>query len=144
MQEQIAKTTIYNLIDAGHLARKALLVPLQSHGLISGDDAILFALAQTRGESEKYLSQFIGLELGALDSRLARLEGLGIIIREDIDNKEIAKARLSEKGEEITKYLVEHWRQLEEALIGELSKQEQEDLQKILKRFIKLLSLNQS
>ena len=137
MQKTIEKTTIYNLINAGHLARQAMSMPLQSHALIPGDDAILFALANSKGESEKALSQLTSLDKNALDSRLARLEALQIIERNETD----ATIKLSDKGNEISNLLVANWQQLDDALIGELSKKQSKKLKKILNRFIKLLSL---
>ncbi len=145
MQETIAKTTIYNLINAGHLARQAMLLPLQSYGLVPGDDAIIFALSNPQGTSEEELCQLTSLDKVSLDSRLERLAALEILQRIEIgDNNQHGTrpaARLSEKGFRISNRLVANWQQLDEALIGELSKQESKDLKKILKRFIKLLSL---
>ncbi|MCF6343606.1 MAG: hypothetical protein L3J15_02870 [Devosiaceae bacterium] len=141
MQETIAKTTIYNLINAGHLARQAMLVPLQSHGLVPGDDAILFALSNPNGESEENLCLLTSLDKVALDARLDRLAALEILQRVEIGNKNQPAARLSEKGFKVSNNLVANWQQLDEALIGELSNKEKDKLQKNLNRFIKLLSL---
>ncbi|MCF6344565.1 MAG: hypothetical protein L3J15_07850 [Devosiaceae bacterium] len=141
MQETIAKTTIYNLINAGHLARQAMLVPLQSHGLIPGDDAILFALSNPDGESEENLCLLTSLDKAALDVRLERLVALEILQRVEIGKENSPAARLTKKGFKISNVLVANWQQLDDALIGELDKKEQASLQKNLNRFIKLLSL---
>ena len=141
MPSNAVNTTLYHLIDAGHLARHAMLVPLQAHGLEAGDDAMLFGLSKPKGATENTLRQLTGLGIVALDARLERLDRLGILDRLAIGSKLLPGARLTDKGREIADLLADNWRQLDEALIGELDEKNRKQLRKILKRFVRLLSL---
>lgn len=134
MQKLIEKTTLYELINAGHLARQTMLVPLAELSLNAGDDAILFALGE-KITSIKAITQITGLEGKALTSHLLRLEKLGLI------EKKSGNISLTKKGNEICDILTANWEQLDEALIGELDEKSQEMLRNILKRFVKLLNL---
>lgn len=44
MSRPSSRSTLYQLIKAGQLAHRALLLPLSERGLEPGDDAILFEL----------------------------------------------------------------------------------------------------
>ncbi len=134
MQKLIEKTTLYELINAGHLARQTMLVPLAELSLSAGDDAILFALSEKINSSEA-ITQITGLQGSALTNRLLGLEKLGLI-------KQKAKnISLTKKGKDVCDILIANWEQLDEALIGELDEKNRKMLQDILKRFVKLLSL---
>ena len=135
------KTTLYRLINAGHIARQAMLVPLQTHGLEAGDDAMLFGLSKPKGATENHLRQLTGLGIVALDARLDRLAKLGILERLAIGNKLLPGARLTAKGTDIARIVTANWQQVDEALIGELNDKDRKQLRRILKRFITLLSL---
>ncbi len=140
-QYSIAKTIIYDLINAGYLARKAMLTPLQIKGLVLGDDAIIFALYEQGSQGERELAQLIGLDMVSLDNRLARLSGAGVIERAETGEDNSDNISLTKRGKEISEYLIAYWIQIEDALIGELDMKDSKKLRKILKRFIKLLSL---
>ena len=71
MSKSAAGSTLYRLIEAGHLARQALLAPLADRGLEAGDDAILLGLADPAGVSTQALIAFTGLPREHLDARLA-------------------------------------------------------------------------
>lgn len=141
MSKPAAKTTLYKLIEAGHLARQKLLVPLTARGLEVGDDAILFAIDKASGVSEKQLAAVTGLNEIALEMRLVRLSDDGIITRLAVGSTLTPGARLTERGLEIANILKENWRELETALTGELQHKDKKALRKILKRFVNLLSL---
>lgn len=141
MPKPAAKTTLYNLIDAGHLARHAMLRPLLEHGLEPGDDAILFALSDPEGITKNDLCQLTGLKSGLLDMRLDRLSDAGVLELINMGEQNLSGARLSEKGVNILDILSANWQQLDGALLGELGKKDRKKLRKILRRFIKLLNL---
>lgn len=141
MPKFAAKTTVYQLIDAGHLARQSMLVPLQDHGLEPGDDALLFCLSNPNGETEKALRRLTGLGIAALDARLTRLMKMGILERRSMGNKLRPGARLNDRGLQIAEMLGANWQQLDDALLGELDDKNRKKLRKILKRFVTLLSL---
>lgn len=136
-----AKTTLYRLIEAGHLARQRLIVPLRENGLHPGDDALLFSLTDPKGVSEKKLRTLTGLDATALSIRLARLEQMQILERLAVGPHLTNGARLTVHGHAVSARLQAHWNQLEEALIGELHKTEHQTFSKNLKRFVKLLRL---
>ncbi len=141
MQKAIEKTTLYKLINAGHLARQTMLVPLFELGLTAGDDAILFALNEPNGVSIFELSQITGLSNKALEVRLAKLERLNLLTQKDSKQTVINNIQLTAKGIEVCDILIANWQQLDDALIGELSAKKRKNLKNILKRFVKLLSL---
>lgn len=118
-----------------------MLVPLQNAGLEAGDDAILFGLTDPEGASEDELRALTGLDAAALDMRLARLGLMGVIDRPAVGPLLLPGARLTERGREIAVTLTAQWRQLDDALIGELKPKSKKKLRKILKRFVRLLAL---
>lgn len=140
MKKSAAKSTLYRLIETGHLARQAMLVPLLESGLEPGDDAVLFGLSGIEGATETELQDLTGLNLLALDARLDRLSDEGILNRLSVGSKLSAGAKLTEKGRDVSDILEGNWVQLEEALIGELDHKHRKGLRKILKRFVTLLS----
>lgn len=133
MPKPAEKTTLYRLIEAGHLARQKMLVPLYERGLEPGDDALLFGLSGKKGATDEDLQHLTGLDVLPLEMRLVRLERDSVIERHANNN------RLTDKGREIADILDAHWQQLEEALVSELSHKDHKGLRKILKRFVKLL-----
>lgn len=139
MKKSAAKSTLYRLIETGHLARQAMLVPVIESGLEPGDDALLFGLTSPKGATEEDLLDLTGLDALALQMRLTRLEGEGILVRLPTDPEQETEVKLTEKGHEITDLLEGNWQQLEEALIGELDQKKHKGLRKILKRFVTLL-----
>lgn len=136
-----SKTTLYRLIAAGHLARQHLLVPLRENGLQPGDDAVLFSLTDPMGMTEKRLRKLTGLDATALRIRLVRLEQMQILDRLAVGPNLKNGARLTPRGREISERLNDSWALLEEALVGELPDKQSRKLDKILKRFTKLLQL---
>jgi len=139
MPKPAAKTTLYRLIEAGHLARQKMLVPLYERGLEAGDDAFLFALEDPKGAPEDTLTDMTGLNNVALEMRLVRLEQSGVIERVAVGPDMAPGARLTEKGRTIADVLDANWQLLEDALTGELDHGEHKNLRKVLKRFVKLL-----
>ncbi|MCW5722542.1 MAG: hypothetical protein KIS86_15500 [Devosia sp.] len=138
MSRPSSRSALYRLIEAGQLAHKALLVPLLEKGLEPGDDAILFVLGRA-GTTEADLAEEIGLPAEALASRLARLGERDLITRQAVGPELIPGVALTERGLRIRNGLVEHWAQLEEALLGELKNKQRKKLSTTLKRFTDLL-----
>ncbi len=141
MPKPTAKTTLYRLIEAGYLARRALLEPLLALGLQPGDDALLLGLVDPEGETDDNLSALTGLPKPALDDRLTRLEAQDFLHRQAVGPELLAGARLTEKGQEVAEVIGQHWERLDEALIGELTDKDRKKLRKILKRFALLLEM---
>jgi DNA-binding MarR family transcriptional regulator len=141
MSEPAARSTLYRLIEAGQLARKALLVPLLDRGLEPGDDAVIFVLHAELGANEDRLSEQLGLGRDVLDPRIARLIERDIIARQAVGPHLAPGLALTERGERVREVLAANWAQLEEALFADLSDKKRKGLGKALKRFVELLRL---
>ncbi|GLQ52776.1 hypothetical protein [Devosia nitrariae] len=138
MSRPSSRSTIYRLIEAGQLARKALLVPVLERGLEPGDDAVLFVLARS-GTSETDLAAELGQADGQLQTRISRLLERDLIRRQAVGPELTPGLALTERGVRIRNALAEHWSELEEALLGDLKKKKREALGDTLQRFIDIL-----
>jgi len=141
MSKPKARSTLYRLIEAGQLARRALLVPLLDRGLEPGDDAIIFALRSRLGATEADLAEELELAPEALEPRLARLAGRDVITRQAIGPDLVSGLALTERGERICEVLSANWEQLEAALFDELDEKKRKKIDKVLRRFVELLRL---
>src|SRR5690606_8422272 len=74
------RSILYRLIEAGQLARRALLVPLGERGLEAGDDAILLMLRRHPGAAEADLAVALGLDVAVLHDRLRRLFARDLLV----------------------------------------------------------------
>jgi DNA-binding MarR family transcriptional regulator len=140
MSRPSSRSTLYRLIEAGQLAHKALLLPLVERGLEPGDDAILFELGRA-GTTEADLAAELGLTEVALTTRLSRLLDRELVTRQAVGPELAPGVALTERGVRIRNGLVDHWSQLEEALMGELKPKQRKKLGDRLKRFVELLRL---
>lgn len=139
MSKPTSRSALYRLIQAGQLAHQAVLVPLVEKGLEPGDDAILFVLGRA-GTTEDDLARELGLPSEALQSRLSRLAERNLVTRQAVGPELLPGFALTERGARIRAGLIEHWAQLEEALLGELKPKQRKKLSAALKRFTDLLS----
>nr|WP_295888978.1 MarR family transcriptional regulator [uncultured Devosia sp.] len=140
MSRPSSRSTLYRLIEAGQLAHKALLLPLMERGLEPGDDAVLFELGRA-GTTEAELAAELGLSEVALTTRLSRLLDRELVTRQAVGPELAPGIALTERGVRIRNGLVDHWTQLEEALMGELKPRQRKKLGDRLKRFVELLRL---
>jgi DNA-binding MarR family transcriptional regulator len=140
MSRPSSRSTLYRLIEAGQLAHKALLLPLMERGLEPGDDAVLFELGRS-GTTEAELAAELGLSEVALTTRLSRLLDRELVARQAVGPELAPGIALTERGVRIRNGLVDHWTQLEEALMGELKPKQRKKLGDRLKRFVELLRL---
>ncbi len=139
MAKNPSASTLYRLIEAGQLARHALLAPLASRGLEAGDDAVLLGLAEPGGGTLEDLSAFTGYDIEALDPVLRRLEDKGLLLRLAVGPEMEPGARLSQQGHLMRQAIEEHWRHLEMVLEEDLGGKQHKHLRKGLKRIIQLL-----
>ena len=133
------KSTLYRLIEAGQLARHAVLAPLSAHGLEAGDDAILLGLADPAGATRESLLDFTGLPEDSLDTRLRWLEERGLLLRLAVGPELLPGARLSQQGHLLRETIVAHWAGLEEDLRDALGGKERKQLRQALLDVIALL-----
>lgn len=139
MSRSATGSTLYRLIQAGHLARQALLAPLATRGLEAGDDAILLGLADAGGVAMEALTEFTGLDHDQLGPRLARLEDRGLLLRLAVGPEMEPGARLSQQGHQMRQAIEEHWAQLEQTIAQDLGDKRHKHLRKGLKRIVALL-----
>ena len=141
MSKPSANSNLYRLIEAGQLAHKALLVPLVERGLMAGDDALLFVLADQRGATEDQLAVALGQPKEAVLERLDRLVERELVTRRAVGPELAPGVALTERGERIRVLLAENWAELENALFGELRKKKRAWLGDTLARFVALLRM---
>lgn len=139
MSKNPSASTLYRLIEAGHLARQALLAPLAARGLEAGDDAVLLGLADAGGATLQALTDFTGLDAETLAPILSRLEDKGLLLRLAVGPEMEPGARLSQQGHLLRQSIEEHWQQLETVLAEDLGEKRHKHLRKGLKRIIDLL-----
>lgn len=139
MSKSAAGSTLYRLIEAGHLARQALLAPLVARGLEAGDDAVLLGLADPAGATTEALLAFTGMSAEQLDARLARLEDRDLLLRLAVGPEMEPGARLSQQGHAAREAIAEHWALLEETIAEDLGKKRHGHLRKGLRRIVEVL-----
>lgn len=141
MHKKVSNSTLYQLIEAGHLARLVLLRPLREYRLQPGDDAILLALKNKKSTSDADLSDLTGLGPLLLQKRLDRLLALSLIQRTSFGEHFTPASKLTKSGRRIRKKLITQWRELEDALMHKLSHKEKKQLRHNMRHFADLLSL---
>lgn len=139
MSKSPSTSTLYRLIEAGQLARQALIAPLAARGLEAGDDAVLLGLSDTGGVTLEALAGFTGLDAEGLTPILRRLEDKGLLLRLAVGPEMEPGARLSQQGQMTREAIAEHWQNLEAALAEDLGGKRQKHLRKGLRRIIDLL-----
>ena len=136
-----ARSVLYRLIEAGQLTRKALLVPLLERGLQPGDDAVLFLLHDQLGAKETDIAAALGIDGPALEERIFRLAERDLVARRATGPELERGLALTERGAKLHELLTETWKELEDALLGELPKKKRKALRRALGRFVELLKL---
>ena len=136
MSEPGSQSTLYRLIEAGLLARRALAAPLAAHGLEVGDDAVLFLLHTSGGATVEELTTGLGLGPDGLDARLFRMLAQGLIVRRAVGPDAVAGLALTDAGETLHAALADHWAALEASLTEGLPKKSRKRLKHALTQFI--------
>jgi len=130
------RSTLYRLIEAGHLARHAVLAPLHEHGLEPGDDAILLGLADPAGVVREELLAFTGLPDEALDARLRLLEERDLLLRLAVGPELRPGARLTQRGHRLRETIAAHWDTLEQEVRESLGAKRRKHLRQALQDII--------
>lgn len=134
-----ARSSLLRLIEAGQLARQALLAPLPALGLEPGDDAILLLLAEKQAMTIEAIAGATGLGTAALGQRLNRLAGKDLLAAASEDESE-PRLTLSRDGRRAADHLARYWQELERGLNMGLKPRERRRLKKTLGRFLRFLS----
>ncbi len=141
MHKKVSSSTLYQLIEAGHLARLVLLHPLQEYHLQPGDDAILLALKNKKSTSDADLCDLTGLKPIPLQKRLDRMLALSLVQRTSFGEHFTPATKLTKSGRQVRKKLIAQWRELEDALMHKLSHKEKKQLRHNMRNFADMLSL---
>ena len=141
MHKKIARSTLYQLIEAGQMARTVLLRPLQEYGLHPGDDAIILALKNKKMVPDHILCDLMGLTPRSLQPRIDRLQALSFVQRVAHGAQFVPATQLTKPGRVVRKKLIAHWRELEDALMDDLSHKEKKKLRQSMHHFCDLLAL---
>lgn len=139
MSKDAAGSTLYRLIEAGQLARLALVEPLSARGLEPGDDAVLLGLEDPAGVDLETLEAYTGFANGVLEDKLRRLEDRGLLLRLAVGAELVPGARLSQQGYIARGAIEAHWRTSEDALADALGGKGRKGLRRALKKVIALL-----
>lgn len=137
--QDISKTTVFRLIEAGFMSRQALVTPLQKLGLEHGDDAVLLSLSDSGENTDTKLAQNLGIDQRTLRTRIHRLEGRGVVQRTVNSDSTETGITLTELGERLSLAIQEHWQDLEDALMADLDHKERKNLRRALKNFVGIL-----
>ena len=136
MAKPIVPKALYRLIEAGFLARQAVLAPLAERGLAPGDDAILLALDSPEGVPDTEIMEMTGLDSTGLVARLDRLAARNILERAAVGAELVTGARLTEKGRRMREVLESHWTTLNNELLGSLPAKQRRVLKRALDQVI--------
>jgi len=128
--------SVYMLIEAGQLARAALIDSLGQIGLEPGDDAILFALRRDTPRTDEELGAMTGLAGANLSLRLERLIRLDLITRPEPVEDRSAAARLTEKGAMFRRRLMDQWEHLDAELNAGLKSKHRRRFRNMLEDFL--------
>ena len=139
MSEPDAQSTLYRLIEAAQLARRALLAPLREHALEPGDDAVVFLLHRRGGATGAELAHLLDLDEGAIEAHVFRLVGRGFVERRAVGPESVPGLALTGSGEEFHETLANCWTDIEDTLEGELKKKHRKHLRRTLGEFIDAL-----
>ena len=128
------RTTLYRLIEAGHLAHRAFLAPMLKQGLQPGDDVLLLILAESKSATLEQLAEETGIPVDVLSRHIQRLSDRDLVERKS------PALRLTDRGEQVEQWLAAHWAALETLVTHGQKKQQRKGLKDELARLADLLS----
>ncbi len=135
---------IGRLLEAGQLIMKEHLVPvIAQHGLKPGEFDVLAALRQSGDPYALMPTELYKLTMissGGMTARLDRLEKAGIIERKPHpSDRRALMVALTENGKALIDAVIPHYVEAQAAALAGLSKTEQKELGRNLRRLIKSL-----
>ena len=130
MQKDKLRNTLLRLVEAGQLARVALLVPLVERGLEPGDEVVLAALAERPALPRSALADVTGAEDEALAARVARLAARDLLATDD------EQVTLTERGQRLHAALASAWAEMERDLLAGLDHKRLKSLDKSLRALL--------
>mgnify|MGYP000568952074 CR=1 FL=1 len=130
-----ARSILYRLIEAGQLARRALLAPLHERGLEAGDDAVLFLVHEQPGVAADDAAEALGLDPMSLGRRMDRLVEHGLAVRRDLGDNRMPGLLLTPRGLAACEAIEDHWRSIEGLLVDGLRRKKRKALRRTLGEF---------
>ena len=106
---------------------------LENQGVYRGQPPLLFALHKEDGQSQKDLSEKLGVQPATIAVMVKRMAKTGLIERrQDKNDQRVSRVYLTHEGEKIRKQAAIITRKIEEECFGSLSEEENETLKKLL------------
>lgn len=106
---------------------------LENQGLYRGQPPLLFALHENDGQSQRELSEKLGIQPATITMMVKRMTKAGLIERkQDAEDQRIFRVYLTDEGKETRKRAAVIMKQLENECFGHISEDEKETLAKLL------------
>lgn len=106
---------------------------LENQGVYPGQPPLLFALHKEDGQSQKELSQKLGIQPATVTMMVKRMTKAGLIERkQDQEDQRVLRVYLTKEGEETRKRVAIIMSQIENDCFGSLSKEEIDILKVLL------------
>ena len=109
----------------------------ESLGLTLAQLRILFRVRRSPGQNARTLAEGLGISASAVSQQVDRLVGRGLLSRTDNpDDRRRVVLEVSERGKEIADEISRAYRDRIEVLLSGLSREELQDLQRLLERLV--------
>lgn len=106
---------------------------LENQGVYPGQPPLLFALHKENGQSQRELSQKLGVQPATVTMMVKRMTKAGLIERkQDKEDQRVSRVYLTKEGEETRKRMAIIMGQIENECFGSLSEEEKETLKVLL------------
>ena len=115
---------------------------LQGTGLRTGQELVIMLLGDSPGQSQAAITRWLGVEPPTTAKMLARLERAGFVQRlRSADDRRVVLVSLTEKGQSVHQRVGELWNELNHLTTEGLSASDQLELERLLLRVLKNLTL---
>lgn len=133
VNERWTESSFMLIHQVGHLAKYQALKEMESFGLKPNQAGILFILRSEGGLSQRELARRMGVTPPSMTVALKKLEKQGYILREqDEKDQRITRIQISDQGNQCLEGLRSMMHELETGLYEGISKEERQELQKVL------------
>ena len=108
---------------------------LENQGVYPGQPPLLFALYKQDGQSQKELSEKLGIQPATITMMVKRMAKTGLIERrQDKEDQRISRVYLTKEGEKTRKRVAVIVKELEDECFGNFTAEEKEVLGKLLSK----------
>lgn len=120
----------HQVIGLHHCRSRELL---EDQGVYPGQPPLLFALDKQDGQSQKQLSEALGIKPATITMMVKRMTKAGLVKRErDKEDQRVSRVYLTHEGKIIREKAAIILKQLEEECFASLSKEESQTLHELL------------